>query len=805
MTLFFFSSPGIRIQKLITLIAVCWLTSLQPVHAQDVSTIIPTRFIQYAKENRHEKMFVHTDKGFYLAGEILWFKIYTVDAGDLHPTDQSKIAYVEILDRENKPVMQAKIPLKTGRGNGSFYLPVSINSGSYRLRAYTNWMKNFGVEGYFEKPVTIVNSLKTLTTAPKKDTGIRYYAGFFPEGGNLVTDAESKVAFEFTDQYGKGVDGKGVLLTESNDTVLHFQSLRLGMGHFLFTPAAAHRYKALITLANGRTILQELPAAYEQGYVMQLHEAGDGTVNITVTAKGVAAQSVFLFVHARQEVQVAQQQSLNNGAAAFSINRSKLADGLSNITIFNELQQPVCERLYFKKPAQPLQVTASSNAAKYGLRKRVGLQLQTTVANATGGTPANVSLAVYRVDSLQTIDANSIGSYLWLTADLKGNIESPEYYFSSTDDAVKEATDNLLLVHGWRRFNWSEVLNKKLTGFDYVPEFDGHIITCKLTHNNEPAAAGIGCWLSVPGSLTQFNNARTDSSGKVYFDVRNYYGPNEIIVQTDAPDSTWRLDVLSPFSEKYSTTPPQAFALPEAAQAMLNEHHIGMQVVNTYDAGKLSKFNIPTIDTIPFYGKPYSMYKLDDYTRFTSMEEVLREYVPEVAIRRYGGQLHLKVFDWDAHAFYENEPLMLLDGVKINNQILLAYDPLKVNKLEVVTNMYIKGEFIYPGVVNFTTYHGDMPNLKLDARAVILDYEGLQLKREFYSPTYKTEQQALSRLPDFRNLLYWAPDIQTDAAGQAAVELYTSDVKGRYVAIVQGMDEQGHAGSYYFTFEVNDK
>jgi hypothetical protein len=35
--------------------------------------------------------------------------------------------------------------------------------------------------------------------------------------------------------------------------------------------------------------------------------------------------------------------------------------------------------------------------------------------------------------------------------------------------------------------------------------------------------------------------------------------------------------------------------------------------------------------------------------------------------------------------------------------------------------------------------------------------------------------------------------------------LYTSDIKGRYVAVLQGMDEQGHAGSYYFTFEVTDK
>jgi hypothetical protein len=303
----------------------------------------------------------------------------------------------------------------------------------------------------------------------------------------------------------------------------------------------------------------------------------------------------------------------------------------------------------------------------------------------------------------------------------------------------------------------------------------------------------------------QFYNTKTNKEGKIHFDVRDYYGQNEIIVQTDAPDSNYRVDVLNPFSEKYNDQQLPAFVLPAASQYSLNEQSIGMQVLNTYDPGKLSHFAVPAIDTFPFYGKPYKVYKLDDYVRFTTMEEVLREYVPEVAVRRWGGQLHLKVFDFDVRDFYPTDPLILLDGVKVDNRILLNYDPLKVNKLEVLTNKFIKGEFIYQGIVNFTTYHGDMQDLKLDAKAVILDYEGLQLKREFYSPVYKTEQQALNRMPDFRNLLYWSPDVQTDNSGQATVEFYTSDMKGKYVVVIQGMDEAGYAGSSYFTFDVSDK
>jgi hypothetical protein len=775
-------------------------------HAQEPLTAVPGQFKQYCNNMHLEKMYVHTDKNFYLAGELMWLKIYNVDGALYQPADLSKIAYVEILDKENKPVMQTKIRLAKGKGNGSFFLPVSINSGNYKLRAYTNWMKNFSAAFYFEKPVTIVNTLKTLTPTTT-DTATHCQIAFFPEGGNLVKDVTSKVAFQVTDRFGKGIDCKGMVLSQNNDTLLTFQSFKFGMGHFMFTPNSTQPAKAVIILANGRTIIQNLPAAYEQGYVMQLGEETAGSIKVTITSKSAASQSVYLFAYSRQVMQVAEKQPIINGVATFLIDKNKLADGVSTLTVFNDQQQPVCERLYFKKPHQVLAVAASSNAAQYGNRKRVALSVNTQHANAPTGCAANLSVAVYRIDSLQTIDPNSVLNYLWLTSELAGNIESPAYYFAADNDETKEATDNLLLVHGWRKFDWDRVFNDKRPAFEFVPEFDGHIISCQLKNNENAAATGstTDAWLSIPGIQLQFYNSKVTDKGKIYFDVRDYYGQNEIIIQTDNPDSNAHVEVLNPFSEKYSDAPLPAFSLPAVGQNSLNEQSIGMQVLNTYEAGKLSQFAIPAIDTTPFYGKPTKSYKLDDYVRFTTMEEVLREYVPEVAVRRYGGQLHLKVFDYDTHDFYPTDPLILLDGVKVDNNILLGYDPLKVNKLEVVTNKYIKGEFIYQGIVNFTTYHGDMESLKLDSKAVILDYEGLQLKRNFYSPVYKTEQQASSRLPDFRNLLYWEPDLQTDASGKATIEFYTSDIEGKYVAVLQGMDDAGYAGSYYFTFDVTNK
>jgi hypothetical protein len=119
-----------------------------------------------------------------------------------------------------------------------------------------------------------------------------------------------------------------------------------------------------------------------------------------------------------------------------------------------------------------------------------------------------------------------------------------------------------------------------------------------------------------------------------------------------------------------------------------------------------------------------------------------------------------------------------------------------------VPEKYINGEYTFEGIVSFTTYRGELDDFKLNPKTVKLDYEGLQMKREFFSPVYETAEQAASRVPDFRNVLYWTPEVKTDKNGSARLSFFTSDIKGKYVATLQGIDENGNAGSYTFSFEV---
>src|SRR5678809_261144 len=140
-------------------VAICLLIVLQVSGQQNLNDV-QSAFQQYNNSSLTEKIFAQTDKNLYLAGEIVWFKLYVVNGDDNKPIDLSKVAYVEVLDKDQKSVLQGKIALDSGTGNGSLYIPLSFNTGVYKLRAYTNWMKNFDAGYYFEKILTIVNSVR---------------------------------------------------------------------------------------------------------------------------------------------------------------------------------------------------------------------------------------------------------------------------------------------------------------------------------------------------------------------------------------------------------------------------------------------------------------------------------------------------------------------------------------------------------------------------------------------------------------------------------------------------------------------
>lgn len=161
------------------ILGIFFLTPAKCQNKMLLTDYISQRFLKYTNSFPWEDVYLHTDKDEYIAGEDLWLSIYLIDRKSTTPSLRSSIAYFEILNSENKPVLQKRFLLVNGSGPGHVVLPDTLGSGIYTIRSYTGWMKNFLPDNCFMKDIIICSptkpgrfrsSLKQPATSGNKST-----------------------------------------------------------------------------------------------------------------------------------------------------------------------------------------------------------------------------------------------------------------------------------------------------------------------------------------------------------------------------------------------------------------------------------------------------------------------------------------------------------------------------------------------------------------------------------------------------------------------------------------------------------
>ncbi|MCX2573461.1 TonB-dependent receptor plug domain-containing protein [Pedobacter sandarakinus] len=215
------------------------------------------KFEDYTNKYPQEKVHIHLDKPYYAIGDDIWFKTYVIDAKTAAPSMMSKIIYVELINEKDSIKKQLKLPLMAGITWGDFKLTDSLAEGNYRIRAYTNYMKNFGSEFFFDKTIRIGNSwankvfTNTSYTYTKDNNASKVTATIHFEDKNGVAYKESDVSYDVQLDF-RSVD-KGKTKTDlSGNAVINFinnQGLSNKSGKIVAT----------LTLPNKEKVVKSIP------------------------------------------------------------------------------------------------------------------------------------------------------------------------------------------------------------------------------------------------------------------------------------------------------------------------------------------------------------------------------------------------------------------------------------------------------------------------------------------------------------------------------------------------------------------
>lgn len=765
-----------------------------------VCCVLETR----AQQIRSEALYLHIDKSFYMPGEILWFKVYPVSDQDVNRSD---VAYVELLNQEKEHVLQTKIQLGSGRqaNGGSFYIPTNLASGQYTLVAYTALMKNQGGESFFSREIELVNPYLTQASEVANHSGgVSPALQFFPESGNLIQDVPTRVAFKL-DMPGREDISYQLILKADSTIILKTTSNHLGIGSFEMTPREGVLYSAEASLVEDQIVVGDFPLVQSRGIVFNVisnQAANAYTFEIRGSVE-YAGSSVRLQTSNRNGITDTKELRLDqSGRTHGTIQAKELPDGVVTLRLLDANNRFLVERLVFKQPDQrnKLEIRSTPGSSVYAARQKVTVPVESLIDNQP--VSADFSVAVYQVNELQKSSFADIVSYHWLESDLLDPVREAAYYFDETKPLTQRMADLDRLLMTAKTQNPWEV--DQLA----VPEQRYHQIAFRLTDKvSRQAFVNEDVFLSVPGLPGKLYTGKTDSDGKVMFYVKDLYGFNQLAIRLVSGKES-DVELISPFISHHNASNSfmDAPTIPEydpSLKSLMQEHSLNVQTENSFFAKERAQYTELDLDNLPFYGQNARVYHLDDYTRFVRMEEVIREYVSEISLHKRRGDYLFRVLDIATGFAFDQSPLILLDGVPISNENdLIAFDPLKIEKIAIVTNRYYLGNRDYQGIVSFSTYDGLLADFPLESGTTLVEYHGMDRGRQYYSPVYDGTDNRLDRMPDTRNLLYWNPNLQTNTSGRAEFEFYTSDVPGDYLIVIEGRSESGVVSSNSTKFIV---
>lgn len=763
----------------------------------------PENALQGYFELPRETIFLHLNKSDYANGENLWFKGYVYDRFEKLPLKETSNLYVGIYHKDGTQKEKKLFLTKDGFVQGHFAIDSTFTTGEFYIKAGTNWMKNFKEDDSFIQKFQVVNpsESKTYKTINSKENDVQ----FLPEGGYLVNDIMNTVGVKALKSNGYGITLKEASVVDDNgNEVAKFSTGSFGHGKFEFMPQLGSRYKAVVTYDDSSQKTYALPSARMEGITISLRNNSlqeriaviVGTNTYTKNKRPNA--SYYALIHKNgQSERIPFQFKEGETQSGFFLSKENLPTGVNTITIFDEKDQPIMERLFFN--SYNLLYPEVNVTLEKATTDSLQVKLNFSDQNRSKG---NFSASILPAGTDAYSHTDNIYSTFYLKPYVNGFIERGAYYFNQVTPKKEYELDLLLLNQGWSRYDWKSIFGNS-PGQQF--EFErGLTLDVKLNESNEDGKA-----YYVFPTMNHLEQEVAVSPGDKQFSIANFFLAQEEQVFIAEKNTKGRLlkpklYIIARNKNKKDKIVP--WLSNRTTQITLNE---------TYQVDLITEDNTIALDEVVVKQKKL----LNKVRENPNVQAFLRRKIKPVdektalnfprildLIRSKGYQVIEDPGSFSVSiTSYRSATLdVFIDGVRQPN-----LDQLSVLQTEDIESYFFDRNKTIPGVTNGFTeslyiysrrggdflIFGDSGEQSIGTAYEV--EQGFAVTKAFYAPLYTTYYNDLfERL----GVIHWEPEIKIASNG-GSFKIPNTGLEALKICI-EGMDNLGNLYSEIKTIQV---
>ena len=792
-----------------------------------------------------EKVYLHFDNMGYFENETLWFKAYVTRTDNGHPSDLSKVLYVELLNPTGDVLQTLKYPIDSlGMSHGEMKLDTILGSGLYEVRAYTRYMTNWGTNAVFSRVIPVFKTPKQegdysdLTIVPIPyhqrlpnrrepmdtlyvkvvDDGLYTHdlnktisVNFYPEGGDLIVGKRCRVAMLAVDDNGNPHKGNGFVMNEKGDVLASVQTDTLGRGCFELVPDTGKltfQMRNLKKSERGNVQYFSLPQAKTEGCTLCLDAVSDQMLATLQCTDGICGNMLgYVLMHNGNIIRCDTIKAVP--LLEIEMDRQAMPEGVNQLTVFDSWGRIMAERLFFICPkpdkADSIQVVAKTERLKPC--GKVEMELHTY-------PNANLSFSAMDAHTMTNGKQGNMKTWMLLSSDVRGYIHNVDYYFEADDKKHRRDADLLMLTQGWRRYDW-RLMSERYTFRKAQPIEDQFYLNGKLReYRKRNPVSNVKLYVSLYNKQGQslLGNAVTDSLGNYAFKMPFVDGEWKMFIYTtrDMKKGEKRKTYYVGIDRQFSPSPryltpleteilhplkPNAFVRNPFAELEEEDEFIPITEKNhvlnnvTVKAKRRYFTNDDWRWKNEAYGKQYaSLY----YNADRELDNILDRGEPVPTIVGFiMGKLKTEL---DEYGYKTRD---------MDRQINYIYDNdegREVGFLDEAKSIYIVfNEQMSPSLGRWDIIQHPKHNIYvyIYSHRIFSSESNKGLRRTYFqgfnqASTFKTEDyNVIPPMADFRRTIWWQPDITTDAQGKAKVEFFNNSTCEEMYISVEGMTLDG--------------